>query len=399
MGAGPIKRLLQIDGVLDGSLYGVSGSNLYKGSVSLGAIDGTGPVSMAGFSNRLFANAGASLWEYNGTTLSTVTTPGGLQVLSICEGTDRLIIIDKGTGHFYWSDVLSDNIQALSFATAENSPDNLKECLFIGDTLFLFGSETVEWWPANSSNSSLPWQPLVGKTFQVGIRDTGCACEFSTTLAWITNHNQVCIGDPQTIVSTPALDERIAKSTAASLWKFYLDGTAFLAVSLDTETWVFSQKSSQWSTFASDGQVNWIPQCYAENVFGSRYDGRVLAWSNTYDDFGGVMERLFTAGLPIVTASVPLNNITLKCNPGQTPYLSGNYVEPTVELRSSKDGGFTWGPWKQRSLGVNGEYRKTVRWYSLGYFSNPGILVQVRVDDPVPFRVSGMHFNESYASV
>lgn len=399
MGAGPVEALFQIDGVLDGSLFGVSAGHLYKGSTDLGAIDGTGPAKIAGFETRVFATSGSSLWEYNGAALSSVATPSSFEVLSLCIGTSRLIVIDKGTGQFYWSDVLSDNIDTLSFATAENSPDKLKECLFIGDTLHLFGTETVEFWPASSANPDLPYQPLVGRTFQVGIKDTGCATSFATTFAWVTNHNQICVGDAQNVVSNPGIDEKIAASASCRLWNFYLDGVEFLALTLDTETWVFSRHSSAWSTFESYDQPNWIPQCYAGDVFGSSVDGSIVQWSDDHADFGDILERRFRAGMSISNGTVPLFQVTLKTNPGQTPYLVGDYVDPSVELRTSRDGGFTFSPWKPRPMGQNGDYRKTVRWSSLGYFGMPGMILEVRVTDPVPFRVSGMSANETYANI
>ncbi len=399
MGSGPVKTLFKIDGVLDGSLFGISGSELYKSGTLLGSVTGDGVAKLAGFENLLFASAGSTLYAYDGTTLSTVATPSSFNVLSLCIGTSRLIVIDSGTGQFFWSDVLSDNIDTLSFATAENSPDKLKECLFIGDTLFLFGSETVEWWPASSADPNLPYQPLVGKTFQVGIRDTGCATEFATTFAWITNHNQVCVGDPQNVVSKASLDEKLSQSETASLWTFFLDGTEFLACTLDDSTWVFNKRSSTWTTFESYGHDNWIPRCFVSGYFGSGTDGSICQWSDTYDDFGEILERRFRAGLPITVGTVPLFQVTLKTNPGYTPYLVDPYDDPVVELRTSKDGGQTWSAYNSKALGKQGAYNKIVRWLSLGYFGSPGMLLEVRVTDPVPFRVSGLSANESYASI
>lgn len=401
MGAGPVTALFQIDGVLDGSMFGVSNSRLYKGGTLVGFLDGTGVPHIDGFENTIFVTQGTSLCQYDGTSLSTVTTPSGFNVMSLCIGTSRLVVIDSGTGHFYWSDVLSSNVDTLSFATAENSPDKLKECLFIGDTLYLFGSETVEFWPATTNNPDLPFSPLVGRTYSVGIRDTGCATKFTTSFAWITNHNQICVGDPQNVISDSSLDEKLAESSTAKLWTFYLDGVEFLAVTLDTETWVFSKRSSGWSTFESYGQVNWIPGCYANNVFGSSLDGELLQWSASYVDMGGVLERRFSAGLSIGTGTVPVSNVSLKSNPGQTPFVVGDptYVEPLIELRLSRDGGFNWTPWKEKSLGTQGSYNKLIRWVSLGFCGVPGLLIEIRVTDPVPFRVSGMAANEDYASL
>lgn len=405
LGAGPVKALLQIDGILSGQMFAISGSNLYSGSNSVGTIAGTGSAKIAGFQNRVFASMGTTLYNYDGTTFASVATPGGFNVRSLCVGSDRLIVIDDSTGHFYWSDVLSDNIDALSFATAENSPDNLKDCIFIGDTLYLFGTETVESWPVSTSDPNLPFSPLVGRTIPLGIRDTGCVTAFNGTYAWITNHNQVCVGNRgmmgpiESAISNPSLEEKLQNSTTALLWRFFLEGMEFLAVRMDTETWVFNNQSSQWSTFESYGQTNWIPQCYAKDVFGSSIDGRLLNWGTDYTDLGGQLERRFRAGLPLMNGTTPLYNVTIRTNPGHTSFLTGTYENPTIELRTSRDGGFTWSNWKARSLGVSGAYRNSVAWRSLGFFSFPSVLIEFRVTDPVPFRISGATANEPYGNI
>ena len=405
VGDGPITNVYQNDGVLTGQVFSISEHSgsfaLYSGTTLLGAIPGPGPCAIAGFQNKVFVTAGLGLYEYNGTTFSANASivSLGWNVLSLCSGSDRLIVIDSGTGHFYWSDVISDTIQTLSFATAENSPDLLKECLYLGDTLLLFGSQTVEQWPVSTADPNLPWAPLVGRTFQVGIIGTGCATIYDSSFAWITSHNKVCLKDPDQVISSPSLEEKINLSITHKLWRFWLEGIEFLAVTLDNSTWVYHSVSGQWSTFASANQVNWIPCSYGGGYFGSSIDGNLIQWSSTFDDFGGVLERRFRAGLPLTEKVSPLFNLALRTNQGHTTYLTGTYANPTIELRTSRDGGFTWSNWKQKSFGASGQYRKQVVWTSLGYFSYPALLVEIRVTDPVPFRVSGVVYNESYGDI
>lgn len=399
LGAGPVTGLFHIDGVLSGQTFAVSAGHLYANSTDLGAINGTGHVSMAGLQNYVFACAEQSVYSYNGTVLAAVSMPGGFNVASICMGSDRLIVIDKDTGHFYWSNVLNSTVDALAFATAESSPDKLKECLFFGDTLLLFGTETVEQWPASSANPDLPFSPLVGRTFSIGIRGTGCASLFSNTFAWITNRNQICVKDPETVISNPSLEEKLAQSTTASLFTFLIEGVQFLAVRMDTSTWVFSSASSQWSQFQSYGQTNWIPQCYANGKFGSSLDGRLIQFSSDHSDFGSILERRLRGGTPVTSGTIQVNNLIIRTNQGHTPFISGLYSEPTIEIRTSRDGGNRWSAWKPKSMGVSGEYRKSIVYRSLGFFGYPAFLMEVRVTDPVPFRLSGIVANESYATL
>lgn len=398
MGVGPVRCLFKGDGVLDSALYGVSGSALYREDEYIGTVDGSGPVSMAGFEDKLFAAAGGSLWGYNGSTLATVTFPDGANVTKAIVGASRLIALRADTEKFYWSDVLSSTIGGLSFASAESQPDRLKDMLFWGDNLLLFGAETVETWP-NTTDPDAPFQPLEGRTFRRGIRGTGCATLFGPTYAWITNLNQVCIETPENIVSDAGLEEKIAASTTAALYTFYLEGTEFLAVRLDDATHCYSFRTPTWAQMESDGEANWIPQCFAGGVFGSAIDGKTLEWGNNWEDLGGTLERRFEAGIALNSGGLTVNNLSLRTNPGNTTYLTGTYANPTVEVRFSRDAGRTWGNWRQTSLGVQGDYRKQPRWLGCGMFSQPGFMCEFRVSDPVDFRVSDVLVNEPYGGV
>jgi hypothetical protein len=312
-----------------------------------------------------------------------------------------LVVVDSGTGKFYWSDALTSTIGALSFATAENSPDQLQDCLYIGDTLVLFGSKTVEFWPV-TQDSTAPFAPLQGKTFTVGISKTGCCTKFNSTFAWITDNYHVCIESPENIISGPDIREKIQTSTGgvSALWNFHLEGQEYLALTLLNNTYIYSATSQTWSEFQYNGG-NWPVTCYDQRsgLFGSSTNGNLLGWSTDHTDLGGTLERRFRAGAPIDTGTVRLDNIQLRTNPGQTPYTTTSYANPTVMMRASRDGGQTWGNYKSIPLGAQGKYRKIIQWRSQGMFSHPGILLEFKITDPVPFRVSGVTVNEPHGDI
>lgn len=395
MGSGPVQQLFQRDGVLDGALFGVSDGKLYQWGASLGSINGDGFASLAGYENFLFANAGASLWGYNGTTLAAIAFPDGADVTKVIVGASRAIAIRKDTGQFYWSGVLESDIEGLDFATAENQPDRLLDMLFIDDVLMLFGAETVEFWP-NTNDADLPFQPLEGRVIEKGIKATGCATGIGSTFAWVTNQNQVCLQDENTILSNPGLEEKIEASAECRLFTFLLGGIEFLALRIDGETHVWSWRTKVWNQWTSHGEGNWFPQCFAGGVFGSAVDGRTAIWGAGHQDFGSVLERRFRGGFPINSGGARIDNLQLRCNVGQTPFLEGDYAEPVVEMRVSRDAGKTWGNWRPTSLGRQGNYRKRVQWRSLGSASRPGLLVEFRVTAPIDFRVSEVLVNEGH---
>lgn len=393
MGAGPVRQLFKRDLVLSSALFGVSGSTLYRATTSLGAIDGTGPVSMAGYENFLFVAAGASLWGYDGTTLAGIATPDGFSVIKVIIAQSRAVVIRADTGEFYWSDPLETDLESLDFATAENQPDRALDLLFIDGALVVFGAETVEIWPA-TTDADQPFQPLQGRVIEKGIKATGCAAPVGSTFAWVTSLNEVCVTDENNIISNPGLQAKIEASAECGLFSFAIEGTEFLALRIDNETQVWNRRSGLWSEFASYGEDNWIPRCFAGGVFGSAIDGKTMGWGAGHVDLGGTLERRFRAGFPLNSGGLRIDNVQLRVNVGQTPYLTGDYDDPDMELRISRDGGKTWGNWKQAPLGEQGNYRTKVQWRSCGMASQPAFLAEFRVTAPVDVRVSDILVNE-----
>jgi len=393
MGSSPVRALFRRDLVLGTALFAVSGSALYRNGTMLGAIDGSGPAVMAGYGNFLFINAGGRLWGYNGTTLTAIAFPDNALVSRILIAGSRLVAIRKDTGQFYWTQPLGTTIDALDFATAENQPDRLLDMLFINGILLLFGSETVEYWPLGS-DANLPFQVLQGQVIQKGIRATGCAVQIGSTFAWVTNENRVCLANEETVISNNGLQERIEKSQSVSLWTFVLGGNEYIALRLDSETQIYNVQSKRWQEMRSYGYDNWVPQCYADDVFGSAYDGRTLRWSDDWQDLGGVMERRISAGMVIDSGGTQISNVVARTNVGQTGFLSGPYADPSIEMRMSRDGGRTFGSWAPRKLGEQGEYRERVQWRACGMASRPSLLMEFRVTDPVDLRVSDILVNE-----
>lgn len=396
MGAGPVAALFKRDGVVSGSLFGVSAGALYQGTTSRGSVTGSGPASIDGNEAGVMACAGADLHTYDGTTFATVTLPDGaaFDAIKVLTGAGRFIVLRAGTGRFYFTPPLLRTFDALDFATAETKADQLLDALFIDDILILFGKETVEFWP-NTTDNNLPFQALEGRVLERGIRATGCATAIGSGFAWITDQNTICIQDENNIISNPGIQERLAASATASLFNFFIDGTEFLACRMATETQVYNLRTGAWSEFASDGKTNWLATCHAAGVFGAS-DGKTLAFGTDYTELGGVLERRFRAGLPINGGGIDIFNVRLRGNPGQTEFLTGDYADPIIEMRVSRDAGQTWGFWKPAQLGLAGEYRKRVEWRALGLASAPGFMVEFRLSDPVPLRVSGVFVNEPF---
>lgn len=402
---GAVVALYQNSGVLDGDMFAISDTGTYLTSPQtlIGSLSSVNPnCSIAGFPAQVFFCDLENVKSWDGSTFAAVTIPNSDDISKIVVGASRLILLKKDSSQFYWSDVLDDNIDALSFATAENSADRVLDMLYIGDALILFGTETIEFWPSSTSDD-LPFQPLKGRVFEVGIREQGCCTELEAGFAWIARNGSVYVNSPQNKISFPGLEAELEYSTSVRMWRFFLNGLEFICIrTLDSGTgdktdWVYCVKTGSWSQFEKYGEDNWTVSCFAGTRHFGGDDGLTYTWNtsaNPFLDFDGQMERRFRAGTLINTGNVTVNSLRLRGNQGNTDYTSGLYSDPDVEARFSRDGGYTWSGWKPRPLGQQGEYRREVSWNSQGMFSYPSLLVEFKVTDPVGFRVSDIVVNE-----
>lgn len=390
-GSGPINGLFRRDGVLDGAMCAVSGQTLFVGANAIGNIGGTGSVSFSGDEEELTVNAGAGIYQTDGTTLTEMTFPDNAAVSKILDLAGYNIAIRANTGRIYWRLWGINTWDALDYATAENEPDKLLDGLAIDDYLVLFGTETVEFWP-KTGDPDLPFQPTQGRVYEKGIRAKGCCAAFDNSFVWVTSKDQGSAvyrgGNTPERISNPGIEEKIAASESCSVYSFFFEGHEFAAIRLDDRTLLIDAQTRETCEFSSYGRSNFRAKCCVQGpYFGDDDNGTIWRFSDGYVDAGQPMERRFRFGLGL-ESPVTVDCIRLSVNPGQTGVLSGDYSNPVAELRMSDDLGQTWSDWEQTELGAHGDYRQRTEWRRLGMFDEPGLLGEVRVTDPVPFRVS-----------
>jgi hypothetical protein len=234
---------------------------------------------------------------------------------------------------------------------------------------------------------------------------TGCACKFDNSFAWIGNNRIVyTAGNVPDRISDAGIEERLAHGTGFALFSFYFEGHEFLAARIEsvvtaehqTGTWLYDAQTRQWCEWQSYGRANWRARCATNDglYFGDDETGTIWEFGSGYVDAGGVLERRFRAGLTLNGWAFSADKIRLTTNVGETVDLVGDYANPMVEMRTSRDGGRTWGNWRPTAMGAQGNYRTRAEWRRCGMFDDPGLLVEFRCADPVPFRVSGVSVNE-----
>lgn len=394
-GTGPIRGVFQQAGVFGGDEFCVSGSTLYRGASSIGTISGSGPVSFAaGSANELAINAGGPIYRYDGSTLVAVAFPDSASVRKITFHDGLYLAVRDGSHKFYWSAVLdADTWNALSFASAESRPDALLDLAVNNDMLWLFGEETTEPW-ANTGEADLPYQRQELALLSKGIKATGCVVPLDQALCFVGHDNTAYVlrgGAPERI-SDHGIEEQIAGSATVSCFGYLDDGHAFFCIRLDDATFAFDMATRQWCELQTWGRANFRGQCATAPgdtaIFGDDETGTLYTLSG-WKDGADPLERRFTAAIALQEPAV-VDAIRLWANVGWTELLAGQGYDPQVELRSSRDAGATWGNWRSSPLGKQGDYRTRTEWRRLGMFDDPGAMFEMRLTDPVPFRVSSV---------
>lgn len=396
-GDGPIQAVFQEDGVFGGDVFSVSGGMLYREASLIGPVEVHGPVFIAASADELAVCGSGPLYRYDGSTLTAVAFPDDALVAKVVFHDGLFLAARLNTQKWYFSAVLdADTWDALDFGSAESSPDNILDMAIMNDTMWLFGSNSIE--PhANTGDADLPYQRIEQRIFTKGVRATGTVVALDNTLFFVGSDGLVYrLGEVPERISDNGIEERIAQSASVTCFGFIFEGHAFYSIRLDDGTFAFDASTEQWCEMQTNGgQFRGCCACMdgTTAILGDDSDG--ILWTfGGYADGDDALTRLFTAGAHIDGGTLIVDNLLIEANVGWTELLSGQGSDPVLEVRFSRDAGATWGDWRPVSLGTQGHYRNKAEVRRCGMFDFPGMLCEARVTDPVPFRVSGALINE-----
>lgn len=399
VGSGPIRGVFAQSGTFGGDILSVSGTTLFRGALSLGPLSINAKARFATSGAEVLLSTGQGLFRTDGSTVSSVSFPDGANVLAVVYIAGYFVAIRKDSQKFYWSGVLDGSSwDGLDFAGAESSPDNLLDVWVIGDELWLLGANSTEVW-VPSGDSDAPFVRVEGRLYDKGIIASGVAANVDNTLFWVGNDGVVYRGDTTPVrISDHSIEEAVSNSGTISAVGFTWQGHSLFLVTTDEGTFGFDAATREWSEFSSYGLSGFRAHvgvdADAQVILGDSILGRLWTFDDAeYLDGSDPIQRIFTAAIA-TNGPVSVDNVLLDASVGQTPDLSGQGAAPVVGMRHSRDAGNTWSGWREASAGAQGEYRKRVIWRRCGMADEPGMLLEFRLTDPVPWRISGVRANE-----
>ena len=452
VGTGPIRALWahQTNG---SDFYVVSGQEVYKltGLTAtpqlLGAVTGTGPVSIADNGTQIFFACNPDGFIYNESTgvFAKITDPdfAGAATVAYLDG---YFVFNQPNSQIIWVSQLLDgtSVDPLDFASAEGSPDGVVGLISDHRELWVFGTDSVEVW-YDSGATDFPLQRIQGAFNEIGCVSAYTIAKMDNGLFWLGTdaRGQGIVyranGYTGQRISTHAIEYAIAQYgniSDAIAYTYQQEGHAFYVLTFPSgnATWVYDVATQAWHERAGWSNSQFTRhrsncQCnFGGNIIvGDFENGNIYTLDlDVYADNGNVQKWLRSwRALPSgqnnlkrtahhslqlnVESGVGLNGFvvseTLYLLAENEDYLiteNNDYLtaeqeaiatqgsDPQVMLRWSDDGGHTWSNEHWSPMGKIGAYYQRVFWRRLGMtLKLRDRVYEVSGTDPVKVAVMG----------
>lgn len=405
------RGLFSEPGCQDGKLFSANGSNLNQissnyGFSVVGSLSGGDVVTMRAFRSDLVLRAFGSLHHWNGTLFSTVTdtdAPDSASTIAVVGF--RVVAAEEGGDSFSWSkagDALDWDASGL--AADIDLPDAIIAQEEIDGDLWSFGSRSTTPWQATGGAEDEAFARIPGGGVRRGLAGRDLVAR--------AGDGAMIVGDDRSIYQTTGLslapvpwrdleiairgltDAQVQGSTAWS----YRDGSKeFVGFSfgldrvfvMDRDTGV----PSEWTRYdQSVADFDFVMRAFGQVVVGSKSSAKI--WSldpDEFEDDGDPILREFVIHIP-TGGDIPIDQLVFDMDTRGVP-LTGQGSSPLMQVMYSVDNGITWSPEEDVDLPTASD-RFRPRMWALGLGDAVhGMLVKMRISDPIGFACWGVHVN------
>lgn len=364
-----------------------------------GTLSGTLPVTWA--QNNKTPTRDVVVVSENGcfsvstTAVSSFADSDLPQPNSVC-ALDGYFVWTIGDGRIFASDLNDVTVDALSFTTAESSPDGLLRGTVSGGQFFAWGNTSCEVYQ-NVGTSPFPLARVT--VIPVGLIGTWAIA--GSLQGWDTD--QVFVAADGTVrrlrgytparVSTKDVERAIQSVTDKETIKatvYVADGHPIWSLSSPTWTWEYNLETGFWHERQTSNS-RWLGDQSA--YFNSKWvvgknGGSKLLYIDPaeYEDDGSAISMTIESG-PVkdFPSRVYVASAMFDWTTGAAP-ISGTEDEtnPTVSVSWSRDGGGVWSNQvSARSLGAQGELSQSVRVNRIGISTHHGMRFRLQTSSPV----------------
>lgn len=313
-------------------------------------------------------------------------------------------------GYFAWthasgrisaSDLNAVTVNSLSYTTA---PAGLLRGVSFRDQLFAFAANFCQ---VYSDAGLTPFPFSLQTTIPVGLAGThavaGWEPGFTGTLCWVAQDDTVrkLDGYTPTVISTEDVSRDIAATPDKSVLQaccYMSNGNAFWSLSRPGFwTWECNLTTGTWNQRKSYGASDWrvarTARAFGTWIAGDRATGAVFEISaTTYKEGANPLVHEMTSGAVAAFPArleAPRLDVDMDAAAGNAAGQDPIETDPKVEISWSRDGGYSYGNPVLRSIGAQGDSKRSVSVSRLGACGPKGFRIRLRVSDPVPVTVMG----------
>lgn len=326
------------------------------------------------------------------------------------------LAFNKTTGKFAISNLNDGSTwDPTQFAQRSSAPDNWQSMVINAPDIWLIGEKTGDVW-YDAGSFPFPFAPRPGVTFKYGTPATFSVIPVGQSVMWLSRTTDGAgivvraLGYAPQRVSTAALEtaiaqyERDATIADAEAMSYAEDGHTFYVLTFPTarKTWAYDLTTGLW---AQRGKWNprlndfdiWTPRVHAyafgKHLVGDRNSGQISTLDVTTgtEADGSAIRRIRVApSLFRENRLIPQGTLEVFLEAGLGTS-TGQGFAPLGMLRTSDDGGKTWGRERQGSLGAIGRYGVRLQFTRLGQSRDR--VYEFSMSDPIPGRVIDAYIN------
>ena len=370
----------------------VFGNSLYELTANYtltrlgGLLTSTGAVSIAYGLFQVVMVDGANLYvlKLADNTFQGVTVTAFTGATTVDFADNYFTLTKDRSGQQFQITAINDAtvINALDFASAESSPDDLVGHIVVQAGILLFGTLTTELF-VHTGNVDFPFERSRGSGFKVGLMAASSLRMVDNAPMWLGRDGNGSglvyrlTGGQAQRVSTQAIEQALQASTdltKARAWTYQDKGLTFYAINAPglTSTWVHEISTNQWHErcdLDSFGQYTAGRVTGALFAFGKHFagdaNGNLYEWSDTaYLNGSDVLVRERTSPHEAVSGRLRVFYGQFYLDSETNGAMQGD--DPQVELSWSDDSGKSWSNVITRSLGKVGEIFARLLWNRLG---------------------------------
>lgn len=355
-------------------------------TTGVGAIVDDAETSISGNNGDVTVVSGGNYYRFDGATVSQPAVGAFSSFGSVDFLRGYTLLTEKGGRQIQWS-ALADasSLPGLNFATAEGRNDVIIRGVSIGGNFWVFKETSIEVWQNTGLASEEAFSSIPGLLIEVGLKSFNLVAKFPGGAFFVGSDDVMYLaaGTEVRPVSGVAVNTAIRNGTPTHCNYHEDEAHKFLTIRFgDRPAWVYDFSTELWHERASgeDGASNIEVTAHAFGKWrGAGRTGKIYAMDRTDKDGADALIRR--------AVSMPLENEgkRFRVNAiefmGRVGRLEANGGAVTMMIRATRDGGNSWGTFRNESMGALGEHEtrmETRNWGMARQFA-----VEVRVSDPV----------------